>query len=555
MRTKFQIIFITVLFLSTLFLGLNAASLSAPSTEEEVVNITSNVFPSVVKVEARNKVRKVATGVVIDKEGHIVTTALISPRDQDIFVTTSKGEKIDAEFLGMDSMTHLALIKAKSNKLTPILMGKAEDIFPGAWIGVVSISPENTPAITQGIISMVSKDTLRLNVWVVGTSGSPVVDKSGRMVGLLRGVYSDESPVLIEFREREVVGSGYLLSRAEAPSSGMAKAVPVDVVKYVASEIKAKGKVERGWLGVAITENEDGKVEISNVEDESPAGLADLKEGDIILQFDGKDVTGTLMLAYEIRSRKPKESVTIKIERKGKEKDVTVKLGEYSESDVQRELEIKFPRLFPPKAPIPPQPPKVVGPGLLSRSIENRRYIGVYLEELNKELAEFFGVKEGKGLLISKLSKDGPADKAGLKVGDVIIKAEGESVEKVQDLSEMIQDKKKGDKIKIEFIRDKKSKTVEVEIEEEEGGGLSFYSFPNIGRLYEESLSSYVDKISKESKKWQDETSKEYKEKAMKVLKEASELSKKAAEMAKKQSSEAKKLLKEAVKKYKGIRV
>jgi len=101
-------------------------------------------------------------------------------------------------------------------------------------VGVVSISPEGTPAVTQGIISSISNDWLRLNVWVTpGMSGSPVVDNNGRMVGLLRGVYSDEQPVVFEFREREVVGSGYVYSRAQAPSSGMALAVPIEIVSKV----------------------------------------------------------------------------------------------------------------------------------------------------------------------------------------------------------------------------------------------------------------------------------------------------------------------------------
>src|SRR4030042_6236297 len=98
------------------------------------------------------------------------------------------------------------------------------------------------------------------------------------------------------------------------------------------------------------------------------------------------------------------------------------------------------------------------------------------MESLNKELLEFLGVKEESGLLVNRLTKDGPAEKAGLKVGDVVARCDGKKVATVGELSELVQDKKKGDKVKLEIIRDKKPLTVDVEISEEEGPSLSdFY--------------------------------------------------------------------------------
>jgi len=509
-------------FLLVLALSLKAAPSSAGLEEKSFEDVAKKVFPCVVKVEARNGMIKVATGVVIDREGYIVTTALISPRDEEIIVITSDGKRSEAKFLGLDPETSLALIQAKEKNLTPITMAKADDLVPGSWVGVISMSPENTPSVTQGIVSSTTPDRLRLNVWVTrGASGSPVVNKEGLMVGLLRGIYSEDQPVVFEFREKEVVGSGYAFSRAEAPSSGMALAIPVGIVKAISAEIKEKGKVSRGWMGVSISENEKGQVEINEVETESPAELAKIKEGDILLKLDGKDIASAAMLASEIRNKKPGQDIKLQVEREGKTIETSVKLGEYPEEAAKKELEVRFPRLFPPqppkeiytaprvkpeKTPAPPKTPKSLE---VWPQWEKRKYIGVYLGEINKELLEYFGVKEGKGLLVNRLTKGSPAEKAGLKVGDVIVRVEGKNVASVADLSDLIQDKKKGDKVKIDLIREKKPMSVEVEIEEEENPSFSWNTAPyleywgdmskELQRQYEKSR-DYYEKYSVETR-------------------------------------------------------
>jgi S1-C subfamily serine protease len=450
--------------------------------------ISKKVFQSVVKVEAGNGFKKVATGVVIDKDGYIVTTGLIWSRKEDIIVTTADGKRSEAKFLGMDPETHLALIQAKERNLTPIVLGKAAGLSPGSWIGVISVSPENAPQVTQGIVSSVAADRLRLNVWITrGASGSPVVNNDGQMVALVRGIYSEDQPVVFEFREQEVVGSGYVFNTAEAPSSGMALGIPVEIVQSITSEIREKGKVSRGWVGISFAQNENGQVEVEEVEKDSPAELAKIKEGDILVSIDGKKIASSPMVVSEIRSRKPGQDVNFEIQRDGKAVEVKVKLGEYPELQAKRELEAKFPRLFPvptaPAAPSPeltPRPDKAPRPSqpLIERfetwpGWEKRKYIGTYMESLNKDLLEFFGVKEESGLLVNRLTKDGPAAKAGVKVGDVVVRVDGKKVTSVGDLSELIQHKKKGDRVKLELIRDKKPLTLEVEVSEEEGPGLS----------------------------------------------------------------------------------
>ncbi len=559
MNSKIKIIIVLTLFLLVLFFSLNTApAASLKDDTGDISEITKKVYPSVVKVEARNFTRKVATGVVVDKEGIILTTALVTPHEEEIHVITSEGKRIEAEFLGMDPVTYLALIKVEEKGLRPIQKGTIKDLAPGIWIGVISISPENTPAVTQGIVSSIAEEKLRLNVWVTpGSSGSPVVDKEGRMVGLLRGIYSEEKPVVFEFREKELVGSGYVVSRAEAPSSGMALAIPTPILNEICDEIREKGKVERGWLGVNITENEEGNVEIVQVEKDSPAEIAKLKEGDVILEIEGEKLTDSKMLVDEIRKRKPGDSITLKIQREGKEQKVKVKLGLYTEKDIRRELSLKFPRLFPGKPLKVPQPPRKLQPGerffqeFFPRLYETHKFIGVYLEELNQELSEFFGVKEGTGLLVSRVEKDSPADKAGLKVGDVIVKVDGEPIDKISALSGVIQKKNKGDQIEIEFLRNKKNMTVKVEIDEEKRERGLFYDFSKSWNNYEDALGDFYGDLEKSYKNWWKEHENGVEKNMKKLNEEMKKLSKKVQE----QTKETTKKLSHYFAKYKGIRV
>jgi S1-C subfamily serine protease len=350
---------------------------------------------------------------------------------------------------------------------------------------VVSFSPENKPAVTQGIVSSIADNRIRLNVWIVpGASGSPVVDESGRMVGLIRGAYTGEQPMVVQFQDRAVTGSGYVWSSVEAPSSGMAVAVPIDIVKDIYLQIKEKGKVERGWLGVSIGQDADGNVVIVSIDRDSPAEDSDLKKGDVILELDGRSVDGSGMLGREIRKKKPGETIRLRVERKGRETTVRVKLGEYPESELHREFELLFPNLFtprPPRAPRAPEAPDVPSPalprGFMTWTFGAQKYIGVSIEELNEELSAFFGVKEGKGLLVSKIKEDSPAEKAGLKVGDVIVAVDGKRVETFYDLARRIQKKDEGETVTVEYIRDKRTKKADVKVEEEKGRRSRGFSF------------------------------------------------------------------------------
>ena len=160
--------------------------------------------------------------------------------------------------------------------------------------------------------------------------------------------------------------------------------------------------------------------------------------------------------------------------------------------------------------------------------------------------AEYFGVKEGKGLLVREVGEDEPAAKAGLKVGDVLVKADGKELAMTSDLTRILQEKEKGDKIKLEFYRDKKKRSVEVEVAEEEKDTILRFS-PGEWEDYTQTWGEHSDNILRQQNKWQDETSEEMKKQMERMNKEFEEVLKKS-----KESQE--KLLK-SLKLHKSIRV
>jgi len=236
-----------------------------------------------------------------------------------------------------------------------------------------------------------------------------------------------------------------------------------------------KDKSGEGWLGVYIQDvdrdtqdawdlpSDDGVI-IDDVVDDSPAEDAGLETGDVVLKFDGKDVTSSSRFRRMIRNADPDTEVKLEIMRDGKSEELTVTIGEREEDYTwdwdDDDFHIDIPRI------VIPNIPRIQTHSYRNYRSSSHGWIGVQLRDLNDQMGEYFGVEDGRGALIESVADDSPAEKAGLAAGDVIIKINDEKIYDVDDVVEEISDLDEGDEAKIIVLRKGSEKTFSVEVEE-----------------------------------------------------------------------------------------
>jgi S1-C subfamily serine protease len=232
------------------------------------------------------------------------------------------------------------------------------------------------------------------------------------------------------------------------------------------------GNPQEGWLGVyvqdinhALKEAMDLKSEkgvlIRDVVEDSPADKAGIETEDVVVAFDGKKVTDTEQFLMMVKKTSPGDEVELSIVRDGKEKTLTITLGKAPESKLR---ERQIPQFTPPNV----QPPKI-NPQIYKFSSFSGVRIGVKVEDLTQQLGDYFGVKDGEGALITEVDEDGPADKAGLKAGDVVVKVDEKKIEDTEDLVGAISEKEEEDKVEIRVIRNHTPQSFTVKVKKGEG--------------------------------------------------------------------------------------
>jgi len=359
--------------------------------------------------EQEMKQRSLGSGVVVSGDGYILTNNHVVADADEILVTLSDKKKYEAQIIGRDPKTDLALIKIKTeNTILAARLGDSDKLRVGDWVVAIGNPFGLGSTVTAGIVSAKGRvigagpydNFIQTDASInPGNSGGPLFNLDGEVIGINTAI---------------VAPSG--------GNVGIGFAIPINMAKSVMPQLKERGKVIRGWLGVSIQEvtqemkekfglkTEEGAL-VGEVTKGSPADKGGLKRGDVIINFDGKKVKAMKSLPAMVADTPVGKKVEIIIIRKGKEKRLTITIGELKE-------ETRVAATIP----------------------EIEEGFGLSVQELTPELAESLSLKGEKGLVISGVKKGSPASDAGLQRGDLIQEIEHEPLKNLGDYKRIMKE-------------------------------------------------------------------------------------------------------------------
>ena len=350
--------------------------------------------------------RASGSGFIISSDGYVVTNAHVIDDSQNVTVTMEDKRELKAKVIGVDKLSDIALLKVDEKNLPSVKLGDSDKLDVGQWVVAMGTPFGLDYTATQGIVSALSRSLPR-DTYVPfiqtdaavnpGNSGGPLFDLDGQVIGVNSQIYSRSG--------------GYM---------GVSFAIPSNLVKNVTDQLKADGRVSRGWLGVGIQDIDKSLAEslglsnskgtlITSVSPSSPADKAGLQAGDVITQFDEKDVGETSELPLIVGNTTIGKKVTVNIIRTGKAKTLNViveKLKGKDDKPVVAALE--------------------------------KGSLGVAVSILTDKEKENLQNKD-EGVKIEKVFADSAAEAAGLRSGDIILQVGGKSIESPAKLKSTIQ--------------------------------------------------------------------------------------------------------------------
>jgi len=448
-----------ILILLMAFFAVEAAD-GIADLENQVKGVLRKISPSLVKVIAENDKKYVATGIAIDADS-VLTSALITRAHfRKIYLETERGETYPAALVGKDNQTGLILLKLDKRVLTPVRAGGK--VAVGDWVALAGVFYDQFPSIYQGIVSSVSSEDLILNAPVApGSAGGAVLNRNGELIGVIRGSFTFAFSPEYTFRDY----SGELEVRNAKGGGNLCYAVPLKTVMAVSDSLKKYGRIKRGWLGV----NVDDSVRIESVREGTPAEEAGLQKGDMIREVDGKPVRSAEDLVRTVRGLLPGSVARIELLREGKNRVVEAEIGELKGEGDKGVLKWSFP--VPPIPPAPSTSPKPIEfHSSPLPQVENfvfqmtgARQLGIDLYEMTPELASKFKIKEGHGLMVSRVLESSAAQKGGLQPGDIIVRVNGNPTKDIDQIRSVLRNLKDDmEAVSIEYYRDGQMKKISV---------------------------------------------------------------------------------------------
>jgi len=353
------------------------------------------------------KSQSLGSGFIISADGYILTNAHVVNAADEVIVKLSDKREFKAKIIGADRRTDVALLKIDASGLPKVSIGDPNQLKVGEWVAAIG-SPfglENT--MTAGIVSAKGRALPQENFVPFiqtdvainpGNSGGPLFNLKGEVVGVNSQIYS-----------------------RSGGSMGLSFSIPIDVAIDISNQLKAGGKIARGWLGISIQEiskeladsfgmkNTNGAL-IAGIEKGGPADKSGLEAGDVILKFDGKAIASSSDLPRVVGAVKPGKTVSADVLRKGNVKTLSVAVGE-----------------------APADKEEVASPNKGNSKPEFNR-IGLLLRDLTPQQKKKLNGKSG--LLVT--DAQGVAAQAGIRRGDVVLGLNNTEVQNLEQFNKQL---------------------------------------------------------------------------------------------------------------------
>ena len=350
--------------------------------------------------------RGLGSGFVVNPDGYVVTNNHVVDGATEISVKLADGREFPGRVVGRDPRTDIALLKVEARGLPTIHLGDSAALKVGEPVMAIGNPFGLEQTVTTGIVSATGRvigegpydDFIQTDASInPGNSGGPLINGRGQVVGINTAIVS---------RSGGSVGIGF--------------AIPVNLAKPVVSQLAAAGHVTRGWLGVGIqpltadlaksfkVTGTDGAL-VTSVSEGSPAAKAGLKQGDVIVEYDGRPVARAGDLPRAVAETPVGRAVSLKVVRDGAPVTLTATVGRLEEP---REAKAE---------PAPGEPA-----------------LGLSGRTLTPEVAQQLGVREQRGVLVTAVHDGSRAEAAGVKEGDVISQIDHRPVASVEDLRQAL---------------------------------------------------------------------------------------------------------------------
>jgi serine protease Do len=354
----------------------------------------------------RRHMMAAGSGFVISGDGYIVTNNHVVRDASKVLVTFDDGTELEAQVVGTDERTDLAVVKVETEQDLPFVRLSDADVRVGDWIVAVGNPFGLGGTVTAGIVSARGRDIagsaygdfLQIDAAVnTGNSGGPAFNLQGDVVGVNTAIFSPNGG-----------------------SVGIAFAIPSDVVRQVTSQLIEKGSVTRGFLGVGIQDVTRDLAEgvgldsprgalVTEPSEGGPAASAGIQSGDVILKVDGQDIEDALDLSRTIASKNPDTAVNLEIWRDGQTQQVQVTLGTLEEEEQAA---------APAEQPAQPEEPAAPAPSS----------VGITLVPNSG----------GEGLLVQDIDPESIAAEKGFAVGDTVLEVDNQAVSTAQEFETAI---------------------------------------------------------------------------------------------------------------------